>query len=64
MRPPAVVDLPAPPPGRTGWPWTEGSPPPAAERPWPSITVVVPSYQQAAFLEETSIHSYDTAETL
>lgn len=55
--PPRLADLPAPPPGRTGWPWTE-APPPVAERKsngdaWPRITVVTPSYEQGAFLEET-----------
>lgn len=49
--------LPAPPPGRSGWPWD--APPtswPAAQpngRPWPRISIVTPSYQQGAFLEAT-----------
>lgn len=55
--PPSLHDLPAPPPGRTGWPWTEASAPlpPALPdgRPWPRITVVTPSYNQGAFVEET-----------
>jgi glycosyltransferase involved in cell wall biosynthesis len=54
---PDLAELPPPPPDRRGWPWTEGSarvgPSPAAGGAWPSITVVVPSYRQAAFLEET-----------
>jgi len=51
---PALRDLPAPPPGRTGWPWTEASPPVGARAGgWPPISVVIPSYQQASFLEET-----------
>jgi hypothetical protein len=54
MKSPTLAELPPPPPGRTGWPWTEASPaPPTRERPWPSLTVVVPSYQQGEFLEET-----------
>jgi GT2 family glycosyltransferase len=53
-RPPTLADLPPPPLGRTGWPWTEASPPVAPRAGcWPSISVVIPSYQQAAFLEET-----------
>jgi glycosyltransferase involved in cell wall biosynthesis len=56
MRCPTLAELPPPPPGRTGWPWTEGGTPASDPGPghrWPSITVVVPSFQQGAFLEET-----------
>src|SRR5882724_1831262 len=58
MRCPSLSELPAPPEGRTGWPWTTESPrvdgdPAWAASPPPSITVVVPSYEQASFLEET-----------
>lgn len=53
---PAIEDLPSPPGGRTGWPWTEQSTPLSPQmpdgRPWPSITVVMPSLNQAEFLEE------------
>lgn len=52
-----IADLPAPPPGLSGWPWTEASTPlpdsPPGEREWPRITVVTPSYNQAEFLERT-----------
>lgn len=55
--PPRLGDLPDPPPGREGWPWTEESPllPETTERGtvWPRVTVVTPSYQQGEFLEET-----------
>ncbi len=54
---PTLGELPPPPPGKKGWPWTEES-----ERlpdmmpdgsPWPRISIVTPSYDQARFIEET-----------
>lgn len=54
MPAPTLADLPPPPPGRTGWPWTEASPPVDEQAgPWPRLSVVVPSYQQGEFIEET-----------
>src|SRR5262249_43827368 len=55
--PPTLRDLPPPPPGKVGWPWTAESrrlPDAMADgRPWPRITVVTPSFNQGHFLEET-----------
>jgi glycosyltransferase involved in cell wall biosynthesis len=47
--------LPSPPSGRTGWPWTEETSVDAyAGKPdWPRITLVTPSFNQGAFIEQT-----------
>lgn len=52
-----LADLPPPPPGRTGFPWTEESdpaPPLAPDgKPWPKISLVTPVRNQVRFVEET-----------
>ena len=52
-----LKEFPLPPPGKTGWPWTEGSeglPDVMPEgTPWPRISIVTPSLNQARFIEET-----------
>ncbi len=57
MPSPRLSELPAPPAANTGWPWTEESSLLPAVRsdgsPWPGITIVTPSLNQAPFIEET-----------
>lgn len=52
-----LEDLPPPPPGKRGWPWTVGSEPYPKTRcdgsPWPSLRVVTPSFRQPEYIEET-----------
>ncbi len=52
-RLPRPDELPPPPPGRRGWPWTIASPrAPASPVPRVRLSVVTPSYNQGVFLEE------------
>lgn len=56
MRLPTLRDLPPPPPEKTGWPWTQEPPrlqnDGSAKR-WPTISVVVPTYNHGHYIEET-----------
>lgn len=53
----SVSDLPTPPAGKTGWPWTEGSdliPPFMPDgKEWPRVSIVTASFNQGWAIEET-----------
>jgi len=52
-----LAELPPPPSGKTGWPWTVETQLPSVTTPnglpWPKISIVTPSYNQGDFIEET-----------
>lgn len=52
-----LKDLPLPPEGKAGWPWTEESrklPDLMPDgKPWPKISIVTPNYNYGNFIEET-----------
>ena len=57
MQCPKINELPSPPAGKTGWPWTEESPQLSASMlagsSWPRVSIVMPSYNQGQFIEES-----------
>ncbi len=57
MRCPKLSELPPALPDNTGWPWTEESsrlPEPALDGyHWPKVSIVIPSFNQGQFLEES-----------
>jgi glycosyltransferase involved in cell wall biosynthesis len=56
MRCPRLDELPAPPYGKTGWPWTIETPPlpevMPGGAPWPRISIVVASLNHTKYIEE------------
>src|SRR5436309_815911 len=57
MSSPALNELPPPPSGKTGWPWTEETAQIAKNMPdgspWQPISIVTSSFNQGGFIEET-----------
>ena len=58
---PTCHELPPPPPGKSGWPWTvesslwldQQSTNRAPDATWPKFTIVTPAYNSATYIEET-----------
>jgi len=51
-----ISTLPHPPPGKSGWPWTNESARTTAQwetQDWPTISIIIPTFNQAAYLEQT-----------
>lgn len=57
MHCPSLKQLPAPPKGKTGWPWTEEisllESPEQSDFQWPRISIITPSYNQGEYIEAT-----------
>jgi glycosyltransferase involved in cell wall biosynthesis len=57
MSCPKLEELPAPPAGKIGWPWTKDCPrcPESMPdgKPWPKISIITPNYNYGRFLEKT-----------
>lgn len=57
MRCPDLHELPPPPPGKTGWPWTEDTSERVDlapdKRTWPKVSIVTPSFNHGPHLEKT-----------
>lgn len=46
-------DFPPAPAGKSGWPWDAPAPPAQIEAPVPRISIIIPSFNQGQFIEET-----------
>ena len=60
MRAPTLDELPAPPPGKTGWPWTLDAATQESIRraqtesgSWPKISITTPGFNHGKYIEET-----------